>query len=292
MRTQAELLVGSLARGDGVLLEWRLGFLRGARIQHGFAHRRRWESAVMMLHWFLRLPAARFLTDLCVARSDRGDYGEEIECLAQSRLPRTLRRLSLALSQLHENALVQTDFGSTLGDVSPIYAAFPELRELTVEAREVRLGAIELPELRRFELRVNSLGTPEVTALLRARWPRLSTLVVWVRAPAQEQPTLLDPLLAHLEDNLPSLRHLGLFCTTDTGRLCEVLSRGKLLPRLERRDLWMGSLDDTSAQTLARMAGAFAHLEVLNLSNNRLTNTGFESLAPLAHNLQLGGQRP
>src|SRR5262245_30750194 len=38
IRTHGELLIGSLSRGDGILLEWRLGFLRGARVQQGFGY--------------------------------------------------------------------------------------------------------------------------------------------------------------------------------------------------------------------------------------------------------------
>ena len=304
-------LLGDLALRSQVKITFRLGFIAGARVDDSR------EFGALAIEDLVRtlqdLPAARFLSDLSVGpftippggdygvpiarhTSPTRDYGPLIKLLTSRRVPRALRRLSLGTSALHDNSSVGTGGWPSLGQVEALSGAFPKLEELTLQTSGIHLDGIHLPDLRRFELRSAELPQAAIRAIVAAQWPKLSTLVLWLGTTpsAGDEQALLAPLLSWLEEGgLPSLRHLGLRCTRTTLALCNALARSRILKQLEGLDLWMGSLTDDGAGALRlQHAGAFSHLRVFNLENNRLTREGCLSLSAGMPSLRLGGQRP
>jgi uncharacterized protein (TIGR02996 family) len=300
-------LLGALARHSQVKLSFRLGFIAGARVNEGT-----WTNAASLralVRALQRLPAARFLNDLWVGTLThyvKGDYGPVTAQLTARKAPQALRRLSLGMSALHDNSLMGAEIPPAkgvasggaawplLGDLEALFNAFPKLEDVTLQTSDVHLGTIRLPELRAFELRSQTWARGIIHSLVTAEWPKLERLDLWFGRPLEpaDEQAVLAPLLSCLDaGGMPALRHLGLRCTSSTRAICESLSRSRTLKQLESLDLWMGSLDDEGARTIARAAGAFAHLDVFNLENNLLTPESFHSLAGLMHCVWLGGQR-
>ncbi|MFZ5439558.1 MAG: hypothetical protein ACOZQL_06100 [Myxococcota bacterium] len=91
-----------------------------------------------------------------------------------------------------------------IGEVEPLYRAYPGLRVLELHGVDHHLGRIELPELRRFSA---SLLRPEtIPSLAQARWPRLEALELeFGPAPAESEPVFADLLATSMS---PALRRV------------------------------------------------------------------------------------
>lgn len=88
-----------------------------------------------------------------------------------------------------------------LGDLTPLYRAYPGLRVLELHGVDLHLGAIALPELQRFTA---SLLRPEtISSLVHAQWPKLETLELhFGPAPAESEPVFAELLATRLSPAL------------------------------------------------------------------------------------------
>nr|MDQ3370035.1 TIGR02996 domain-containing protein [Myxococcota bacterium] len=154
-----EYFLGSLADTiAGGAFEWRAGFIQRARLAYElllFVDGARVATSVeQLVEQLLAHPSARFLVDLTLGTIGRDRWGRAlghhqaaIAKLVAAR-PRTLRRLHLGDVGSNANA--------SLGPLEAVWPAVPGLHELVLEG-DFELGASELPELRRVELRPATL---------------------------------------------------------------------------------------------------------------------------------------
>lgn len=87
------------------------------------------------------------------------------------------------------------------------------------------------------------------------------------------------------------LVHLGLCNAGFTDAVCEALPSAPGLRRLTRLDLSLGTMTRTGAAALLGNAGAFAHLEMLVLTENLLDESSVEALETLGPEVWLQDQR-
>jgi hypothetical protein len=285
--------LGPLAEIDAsyLHLEWRLGFVRGARL-HRTTYLEQLPCPEEILWCLLSARFAPLLERLAFGLIEWGDQDNQAICallMDPPAGPPPLR--SLKIGAFGDDDLLdrgEIDISRAwLSSLVRLPALYPALEELELTGRlnsrgvEPLLGAIELPALRRFAFRTGGLPTEHMAEIRDARWPRLEELDLWFGDSDYGGDCTLDDVLPLLDGRvaLPALRRLGLRNTTFADELCEPLLRSPLLPQLTALDLSLGVLTDDGAELLARGADRLAHLERVVVRENCLTPAGIARLA-------------
>jgi len=265
LQRHGERFIGGLAPDSWV---WRDGFIRYAALgTYGPAN----HDALPAL---LEHPSARFLPELAIGFSDFG-LQPAIDTLAE-RLRPALRVLELGAGDPVEHAMLHD-----IGDLERLWPVVPRLSRLTICGQNLTLGELDLPALSRLELWAFSLSAENVRSIAQARWPELAALSIRCRRAAQPILSEFRTLLEHTQ--LPRLTRLGLICSDFVDELVDdSFAALPLLRQLRSLDLSHGHMTDVGAERLARHADAFAHLEVLDVSQNRLTAAGIHAVAGIA----------
>jgi hypothetical protein len=287
--------LGPLAGVDAhyLQLEWRLGFVRGARL-HRIGYLQELPCAEELL-WHLLSPRfAPLLERLGVGLIEWGDQDNQgISTLLMDPpgAPPPLRSLKIGAfggDDLLDRGEIDISRAwiSSLVRLSALYPGLEELEltgRLNGRGREPLFGAIDLPALRRFAFRTGGLPQEHMDEIRAARWPRLEQLDLWFGDSDYGGDCTLDDVLPLLDGRvaLPALRRLGLRNAAFADELCEPLLRSPLLPQLTTLDLSLGVLTDDGAAILARGADRLAHLERLVVRENCLTSDGIAQLASL-----------
>lgn len=250
-------------------LDWAHGFLRGASLK-----RRNFDSRTdlaAVTRTLLALPAARFVTALrfgLASYESDNDWGPTLAAIAESAQAAQLRSLRFDDYDSEDCELSWTPFG----DFAAYWGALPALEHLHLRSGGGgTLGEIALPSLRTLIRESGGLSAAELSSILNARCPRLERLDVWTGDSNYGAEATVEQLLPLLEGRLfPSLTHLGVVNSELGPALLGPLATSPLLRRLRVLDLSKGVLADENVDALLEHAGAFAHLERLDLSENIL----------------------
>ncbi len=286
-------LSGHDAKRGRLQVVWGLGFMRSARLAHDYFATDLGDADLgETLSAFLALPSARLLQELTIGlwRDADGqcEYGDVAEVLARVRPP-ALRKLHLAdFEYPSETEISWTE----LGDLEPLWAVLPRLRELVLQGGGAALGAIRAPSLRSFELRTGGLAAASARAIAAAEWPELERLVVWFGDPQYGGDAGLDeiqPLLGRRD--LPRLRHLGLMNARFEDDLCRALASSALAPQIEVLDLSLGMMSDAGAEALAAARPRLGRLRELRVGQNYLGEGARRALRGLCPKLDFGEQK-
>ncbi|MFV8749746.1 hypothetical protein ACNOYE_04235 [Nannocystaceae bacterium ST9] len=253
---RAAALLGRITEylGVAIHLDWRMGFVHAARVAREPDDEGSYEGPIL-LRWLLEHRACLLLRSLefeslLARRSDQ--LGEMIEVLAELP-PARLQRLSIGPGEGDE--------------LTPLFAALPQLRELEVRSKHLRPVPLRFPELRSLviELDRSSLA---LGLLLRSKLPRLESLTLL-------DPGMRDPeMLAQAE--FPALRQLRLRAGLE---IVDGLSRSPLLVGLEALDLSGSDLDDALVhEVILPNLARFRRLRTLDLSDNALGEDAVRAL--------------
>jgi hypothetical protein len=179
-----------------------------------------------------------------------------------------------------------------VGDVAPLWRAAPGLESIHIIAGEFELGTIVAPGLKHAIFKTGGLSKASGLSIARASAPKLEYLDVYYGddnyggdCTVKDVQPLLD------RTDLPALRHLGLMNAMFTDELCAQLPRAKILRQLRELDLSLGCMTDVGAAALAEHRDAFAHLDVLDVTENYLSPTGVAALKGLAKRVIADEQR-
>ena len=244
---------------------WHLGFLRACRFaldgDRGPGHEQR---ALAALETLLVLPSARFLRDLSIGIMNvpYNNYDGAIEVLARHDLG-SLERLALGDGIEHSTATATDAFTTEIGRTRPLYAAAPNLTTLILRSTEhLDLDGIELPRLS--ELRVSG-GGRWLHTLLRVPLPELHTLEL-TDSFLVEDDAAWNALLSGA--SFPKLRHLAIGVQSYwTGRVGSLIANAPVLRQLHTLDLSETILVEADLDAILAYAGAFSHLEKLDLGS-------------------------
>jgi hypothetical protein len=193
--------------------DWYMGFLRACEFVPAYS-----VDPTEALGVILDEPGpGRFVQRLAVSAPS------EIAAAVIARRPRpTLRRLAIG------------NHGAGTGDVSALWPAVTELRELVIEGSGAALGDVRAPRLERFAF---DFGYDV----------------------AGGQPIeFLAPLLAG--EGVPGLRALALTNCIHTDALCDQLVRSPLAAQLEVIDFGHGTMTPAGANVLAAHAARFPRM--------------------------------
>nr|WP_205625524.1 STM4015 family protein [Actinomadura atramentaria] len=158
------------------------------------------------------------------------------------------------------------------GDLTPLFAAYPELTRLEVRgASGLRLDPVAHNALR--ELRMESGGLPGavVRGLAASDLPALEHLDLWLGTGNYGgDATVADlaPILGG--ERFPALRHLGLEDSEIADEIAAAVAGAGVVARLESLSLALGALTDDGAEAL--LAGQpLTHLKKLDLHHHYLS---------------------
>lgn len=169
------------------------------------------------------------------------------------------RLRSLFLGDLGERRVA-----AEVGELAPLYAAFPDLEVLRVRAHDVDLGPLSLPKLREIELVGDCASIEALRKIGNARLPELVAVTAHQGRVTHDLASALDAL-----STLPHLERLALRGWFGPEAVASMLAFPRLA-KLTELDLSLNHLADDLA-LLVEHADRFAHLEKLDLRFNGLT---------------------
>jgi uncharacterized protein (TIGR02996 family) len=263
-KREAELLRAA-EKGLGELAEWEhtwaFGFLESLIVPNPTA-----ASYVAMLE----RTAVRFLRELdldLAADDDEAELTALFAAIVEHGVPPALRKLALL-----GDSVWSRDAG--IGDVSVLYPRLASIRELTLRAPHVTLGAICLPMLETFLLSTTPTDQT-LSSLASAHWPKLESLSLGFRDAPPPGSSQVDALgistLQPLLDRLPPLKHLGLSDHAIGDDVVSALLASKVLAGLTSLDLSRTAMTDEGAKRMLARPEAFEHLESIDLRTNELS---------------------
>ncbi|MCX5747434.1 MAG: TIGR02996 domain-containing protein [Proteobacteria bacterium] len=283
-------LFGQLAdavRADA--LHWRRGFIHHAHLANPYLVVAEGERIPLALdviaRQLLQHPSARFLVKLTIGDVEPPPPRDYYSPPARTVLPTAVQpvldgvagELPPTLRELH----VVEHTGRFRIDA--LCASLPNLTDLEVTGR-FTASALALPNLRRATFRTPGMSGTQLRDLARASLPRLTSLVLALDL-GEATPTSpadltdLEPLLRRVD--LP-LEHLAIVGCRFANQLLARLATAPLLARLTELQITDGNLDDRGARALAREHRAFRHLELFDVTGNKLTAAGIRVLRTVA----------
>lgn len=277
---------------DGDAFTWRFGFIHAARLSHNQYEDEAFQGSLAeVLRALLDHPSGRFVAELAFGFNkdpNDGTLDDLIGVLAK-RAPATLRKLHLG-DFVYPDETEMSWYH--VGHLGKLWKAVPRLASLIVQGGDFQLGTIDLPALTHAEFRTGGLSPASARAIARARWPRIERLEVWYGHPDYGATAKVADAMALLDrTDLKKLTSLGIKNTAFTDELCGEIGRGKLLGKLARLDLSMGTMTDEGARRLAAQQAALRHLAVLDVSANYLTRAGIATLKGVAKSVISAKQR-
>jgi uncharacterized protein (TIGR02996 family) len=275
-------LAGLDAKKD-FAVTWRNGFVSTARIGPPVAEYATSEIDFPgTLEKLVKLPGITFLRELVVGAKEYDDYpttwSDSVEAIATHGVPPGLTRLEF-------NRGGYWDISSTeLGDLSPAYPKLARLRELTIELGSMELGALDLPELRTLELVTGGLRKENLASIRTGTIGKLQSLLLCIGETGGDYGCTAD--ISDLKwifaaEGLTNVVHLGLANASFADEIAAALPGSKILAQVTTLDLSRGTMTDEGARHILEHAGAFAHLERLNLSRNFFSSDVVAALAKL-----------
>lgn len=236
-----------------------------------------YDAAQTMLELFSRLlddPKADQLTGLVIGRwspetfEDAPDELVEALVAAAPRLP-NLRALFFGDITFEECEVSWLQ----LGDLSPLWEAFPQLEELRIRgANGLELGEIEHRHLKSFTLECGGLGRDVLQSIVSAKLPELEKLLVYLGDSGYGWDGTLEDVMPLLGGELfPKLKYLGLCDSEIADEIAVAAANAPILNRLETLDLSQGTLGDEGAAALLA-SSAIRQLKKLDLTHHFISD--------------------
>jgi hypothetical protein len=181
-------------------------------------------------------------------RSSRGVVTELVQASARLTGLRSLFLGEIVVEEQEISWIVQDD-------LSPLFPAFPRLRDLWVRgANELRFGTVRHAGLEALAVESGGLPVEVVRDVLGSELPALRHLELWLGADRYGGNVTVADLEPLLSGRLfPRLVSLALRDCPFADRLAAALVESALVRRLRVLDLSLGNLGDEGAQALLRL---------------------------------------
>ena len=274
---------------DGFEVEWRNGFWRSGRVFLS------WDNEDMdflpALEAMLSHDSARFLEVVRIGLCDlEGEvvYDESIGVLVAAGERPSVRHLHLGDFEYPDDTEISwTD----VGDCTSLFGLYPNLRHLHLQGGSIQLSPVTHASLEKLQLHTGGLLGPTAVAIGRSSFPALTHLEVWFGTDNYGGTTKVSDIDVILQSKgLGAVKWLGLMNYDGADKLVKALPGAPILPQLEVLDLSMGTLTAAGAQVILDNAAAFAHLKVLNLKDNFISDELVAKLQAALPQAQLGDQ--
>lgn len=174
-------------------------------------------------------------------------------------------------------ALCIGDIGVSLGDLSALLKAYPQLELLQFNASR----NINFSPTCHYQLKTLIIQTVSITQICHLELPALEYLDLRVDTESSNNKfeiNLLSPILSGKV--FPNLKHLGLRNSKDCDKIAYALVKSLIVHRLLSLDLSDGNLGDKGAEALINCS-QINRLHTLNLSRNRISKKILQRLSYL-----------
>lgn len=210
------------------------------------------QTMDILLEQLADTPEAAQLTKLVI-----GDWGGTYENSSQP-VVEALVRLKDRFPQLRSLYIGDMDSEECevswimQSDLSPLFAAFPELRSLTVKgSTDLALDPIRHAKLEELIIVCGGLPAGVLSSIARAELPALRKLELYLGVDNYGFDASLEQVLAVAKPGLfPNLVYLGLKDSEIQDEIAIALAQSELLDTLETLDLSEGTLSDAGAEAL------------------------------------------
>jgi uncharacterized protein (TIGR02996 family) len=250
---------------------WRNGFIYRVRLSHDSYSVESFEGqTVDILKQVLAHPSARFATEF--AFMSNGDPNEDnlqdlIDALAAD-APPTTRRIILG------DNVDQISWHHT-GNLEKLWKGVPSLRTIEIETGEFDVGKMDAPSLERAVFITGGLSSACCKNIAKAKIPKIQHLEIYFGSDNYGGDSKVEDIASLLaRTDLENLRYLGLKNSEFSDDIARALVDAKILAGLKTLDLSLGTMSDEGARALADAKDKLAHLDVLDLTRNYLTDEG------------------
>jgi len=287
-----------LANIDGSELSWDHGVIDRAVLASEESEPDDESQTTEVLGRLLRHPAGRLVRELdlglppCEPGDIEWNFESVIDVIAEAGpLPR-LQVLRMTRDAEH----MDQPSWRRIGDVQPLWAALPELRVLEMQGSEgsdggtpLKMGTIAATKLERLVLQSSGLSVEAIEALLRSPLPELRHLELWFGHEDYGNTCTIDDVTRLLAcTGFPKLESLGLKNSEWEGALIDAVAQGPLLAQLSKLDLSMGILCTEAVDHLIAARDRFAHLKVIDVSDNFILDADHARLREALPQVVLG----
>lgn len=293
IKKHKERLLGPLAsfeEGEKKLeLDWHLGFIRGAKMSwemwdDGGGEDARAKKALAAL---IALPAAKFVRALRFGPfpgEEESNFQPLVEALEANPPPHLEE---LILGDLGDWDISMTNTGAA-GDA---IAKLTTLKRLTLRAGQIGFASnLSMPALRELSIETGGLTLNNIKQIISLKAPNLERLSIWFGDENYGASGALKDVMPILNGTqFPKLKHLGIMNCTFVNEVVAALPKSKILKQLESLDLSMGCLSDASIDAMLA-SNAFGHLQLLELTENALTEASEKKVGRLAKKVNFGDE--
>ena len=159
------------------------------------------------------------------------------------------------------------------GNFSELWAAMPQLRELTIKgSNELVLGEICHEELEALTIICGGLPVSVIQSIQNAKLPKLKKLLLFIGVENygfDGNENTIKELLAHAQ--FPELTELGITDSEIQDELTEVVLDSKFMEQITTLDLSNGTLTDKGGALLLEKIPQYPNIRKLDIHHNYLS---------------------
>lgn len=169
------------------------------------------------------------------------------------------------------------------GDYSKLWAALPNLKELTIKgSTDLQLGEICHESLEELTIICGGLPKDVIASIQNAKLPNLQTLQLYIGIEDYGFDGDADTIREMLEKaDFPKLSDLGILDSEIQDELAEVVLNSKFMNQIETLRLSLGTLTDRGGELLLEKIPAYPNIKELDLHYNYLSDEMAEKLSKL-----------
>ena len=256
--------------GPRILVVFERGHARKLKVETRWGDGWGREWMLPALSHFLAQPVARLITEVELRVSPRSQtYEGLVEAITSHGLP--------AVRTFYAGDDDQVSW-TYVPDVTTLWAAAPQLEEVTLEGSRIGIGNPSHPRLKRLELESGGLPRQPVHALASADLPALESLEIWFGDSEYGAQCDIGDVRPLLQRAFPALKRVGLVNCAFGDEVARAVLEATWLPQIEELALFGSILTDEGARALRDAADGLAHLKQLDVSEGFLTDSGVAAL--------------
>lgn len=179
------------------------------------------------------------------------------------------------------------------GDYSKIWAAMPQLKELTIKgSMELELGDnICHEELEALTIICGGLPKYVIKSIQNAKFPKLKKLLLFIGVDNYGFDGDADTIKELLEEaDFPELTYLGITNSEIQDALTEVVLNSKFMGQISTLDLSNGTLSDEGGALLLEKIPAYPNIKKLDLHHNYFSGEMAKKLKALSVEVDVSEQ--
>lgn len=179
------------------------------------------------------------------------------------------------------------------GDYSGLWAAMPQLEELTIKgSTNLSLGSIQHENLKSLEIICGGLPKEVLASIAAAKLPSLEKLSLYIGIEDYGFDGSVADIEAMLEkSDFPKLKELGILDSEEQDEVAEAVVKCKYMKQIQTLDLSCGTLTDKGGQIILDALPSFANIKEVNLEFHYMSDEMMKKLQGLDADVNVDDQQ-